>query len=70
MNTRWWNAGSNVLLLCAMSFTTSVDRVNVSSAAVAFKAGLGLSNVQLGLVFSAYPYLRCQVAAKLRPAHA
>ena len=69
MTTRRRNAGSNVLLVCAMYFITCVDRVNVSSAAVAFKAGLGLSNAQLGLVLSAYPYLVCQ-AAKLRPAHA
>jgi MFS family permease len=64
MNTRRWNASSNVLLLlCAMYFITYVDRVNVSSAAAAFKAELGLSNTQLGLVFSAfaYPYLVCQV---------
>ena len=57
---RRWTASSNVLLLlCAMYFVTYVDRVNVSSAAAAFKAELGLSNTQLGLVFSAfaYPYL-------------
>ena len=62
--TRRWNAGSNVLLLlCAMYFITYVDRVNVSSAAAAFKSELGLTNTQLGLVFSAfaYPYLVCQV---------
>ncbi|GAC1479431.1 MAG: MFS transporter [Acetobacteraceae bacterium] len=61
---RRWNASSNVLLLlCAMYFITYVDRVNVSSAAAAFKAELGFSNTQLGLVFSAfgYPYLVCQV---------
>ena len=59
-----WNASSNVLvLLCAMYFITYVDRVNVSSAAAAFKSELGFSNTQLGLVFSAfaYPYLICQV---------
>ena len=64
MRTRRWNAGSNVLLLlCAMYFITYVDRVNVSSAAEAFKAELGLDNTQLGFVFSAfaYPYLVCQV---------
>ncbi len=62
---RRWNGGSNVLLLlCAMYFITYVDRVNVSSAAVAFKGEFGLSNTQLGLIFSAfgYPYLVCQIA--------
>ena len=61
---RRWNASSNVLLLlCAMYFITYVDRVNVSSAAEAFKTELHFSNTQLGLVFSAfaYPYLVCQV---------
>ena len=52
-----------VLMLSAMYFITYVDRVNVSSAAEAFRAELGFSNTQLGLVFSAfaYPYLVCQV---------
>jgi MFS family permease len=61
---RRWTASSNVLLLlCAMYFITYVDRVNISSAAGAFKAELGLSNTELGLVFSAfaYPYLVCQI---------
>jgi MFS family permease len=59
-----FSASSNVLvLLCAMYFITYVDRVNVASAAGAFKSELGLSNTQLGLVFSAfaYPYLLFQV---------
>ena len=58
------SASRNVLmLLCAMYFITYVDRVNVASAAGAFKSELGLSNTQLGLVFSAfaYPYLLFQV---------
>ncbi len=60
---RWGPSSNMLLLLCAMYFITYVDRVNVSSAAEAFKAELGLSNIQLGLVFSAfaYPYLVCQV---------
>lgn len=50
-------------LLCLMYFITYIDRVNVSTAADAFKAELGLSNVQVGFVFSAfaYPYLLFQV---------
>ena len=57
-------SGNVLLLLCVMYFVTYMDRVNVSTAAAAFKAELGLSNTQLGLVFSAfaYPYLACQVA--------
>ncbi len=57
-------ASTNVLiLLCAMYFITYVDRVNVATAAGAFKAELGLSNTQLGLAFSVfgYPYLVFQI---------
>ena len=64
MPTRRWTPGSSVLLLlCAMYFITYVDRVNVSSASLAFQKELGLSNTELGVVFSAfaYPYLVCQV---------
>ena len=60
MRTRRLTASGNVLLLlCLMYFITYVDRVNVSTAAAAFKTDLGLSNTQLGFVFSAfaYPYL-------------
>ncbi|HEX4985031.1 MAG TPA: MFS transporter [Burkholderiales bacterium] len=50
-------------MLCLMYFITYVDRVNVSTAAAAFRQELGLSNTQVGLVFSAfaYPYLVFQV---------
>ena len=56
-------SGNVLLLLCVMYFVTYMDRVNVSTAAAAFKSELSLSNTQLGLVFSAfaYPYLACQV---------
>ncbi len=59
-----WTARSNVLLLlCAMYFLTYIDRVNVSTAASAFQKELGLSNFQVGLIFSlfGYPYLVFQV---------
>jgi MFS family permease len=51
-------------LLCAMYFITYIDRVNVGTAASAFQKDLGLSNTELGLIFSgfAYPYLLFQVA--------
>jgi MFS family permease len=57
-------ASSGVLgLICLMYLITYIDRVNVSTAAGAFQKELGLSNTQVGLVFSmfAYPYLLFQV---------
>ena len=45
-------------LLCAMYFLYFVNRVSISTAAPLIKADLGISNTQLGLVFSAFaiPY--------------
>src|SRR5262245_32645436 len=57
-------ASSLVLaLLCLMYFIVYVDRVNLATAARDIKRELSLSNMQLGLVFSAfaYPYLLFQV---------
>jgi MFS family permease len=50
-------------LLCVMYFITYVDRVNVSTAAIVFGKEFGLSNTQVGFVFSAfaYPYLIFQI---------
>ncbi|MEY9132687.1 MFS family permease [Bradyrhizobium diazoefficiens] len=50
-------------MLCAMYFITYVDRVTIGTAAGEIQKELGLSNTQLGLVFSAfaYPYLLFQV---------
>jgi MFS family permease len=50
-------------LICIMYFITYVDRVNIGTAASDIQKDLGLSNTQLGLVFSAfaYPYLIFQV---------
>src|SRR6202163_2479067 len=50
-------------MLCIMYFITYVDRVNIGTAASEIQKELGLSNTQLGLVFSAfaYPYLLFQV---------
>jgi MFS family permease len=50
-------------MLCVMYFITYIDRVNISTAASEIQKELGLSNTQLGLVFSAfaYPYLMFQV---------
>jgi MFS family permease len=58
------SATRNVLaLLCLMYFITYIDRVNVSTAATVFRQEFGLSNTQVGFVFSAfaYPYLVFQV---------
>ena len=51
-------------LLCAMYFINYICRVNVSTAAAAFQPELHLTNLQVGLIFSAfgYPYLAFQVA--------
>ena len=56
-------SGNLLLLLCVMYFVTYMHRVDISTAAGAFKTELGLSNTQLCLVFLAfaYPYLVCQV---------
>jgi MFS family permease len=45
-------------LLCAMYFLYFVNRVSISTTAPLIKADLGISNTQLGLVFSAFaiPY--------------
>lgn len=45
-----------LLLLCVMYLITYIDRVNVSTAALAFRNELGLSNVQYGWIFSAFAY--------------
>jgi len=51
------------ILLCSLSFLLYVDRVNLSTAAGPLQADLGLSNLQLGVAFSAfaYSYLVCQI---------
>ncbi len=50
-------------LLCVMYFITYIDRVNIGTAASDIQKELGLSNTQLGFVFSAfaYPYLVFQI---------
>src|SRR5260370_7671520 len=66
--------GIVLILLCLMYFLTYIDRVNVGTAASSIKKEFGLSNTQLGLVFSgfAYPYALFQVIGgwigdRLRP---
>ena len=50
-------------LLCAMYFINYIVRVTVSTAAAVFQPELGLTNTQVGLIFSAfaYPYLAFQL---------
>jgi sugar phosphate permease len=52
-----------LLLLCMMYLITYIDRVNISTAAAVIKTEFGLSNTQLGLIFSAfaYPYAIFQI---------
>ena len=56
-------SGNVLVLLSLMYFITYVDRVNISTAAPAIKSEFGLSNTELGLIFSAfaYPYALFQV---------
>jgi MFS family permease len=54
---RRFSASDRVLsILCLMYLILYVDRVNISTAAPLIKAELGLSNTELGLVFSAFAY--------------
>ena len=51
---RRFSATTGVLLvLCIMSFVMYIDRTNISTAALAIRHDLQLSNSQLGMVFSA-----------------
>jgi MFS family permease len=52
-----------LVLLCAMYFITYIVRQNVNTAGGPIQQEFGLSNTQLGLIFSAYgiPYLLFQI---------
>jgi MFS family permease len=45
-----------LLILCAMHVMLFVDRVNLAAAAETIKTDLGLTNIQLGVAFSAFNY--------------
>ncbi|WP_206952445.1 MFS transporter [Trinickia acidisoli] len=45
-----------LIVLCMMSFLMYVDRTNISTAALAIRRDLKLSDAQLGLVFSAFAF--------------
>jgi ACS family D-galactonate transporter-like MFS transporter len=53
-----------LFVLCLMYFIAYIDRVNISVVAPALRRELGLTPVQLGLIFSAfaYPYAAMQIA--------
>ena len=53
-----------LLIICLMYFITYIDRVNIGTAAPAMQKDLGLTNLELGLAFSAfaYPYAFFQIA--------
>src|SRR5262249_18099703 len=52
-----------LFVLCLMYFVAYVDRVNISVAGSAMRKDLGLSPIELGLIFSvfAYPYAAMQI---------
>jgi MFS family permease len=52
-----------LVLLCAMYFITYIVRGNINTAGSAIQPEFGLTNTQLGLIFSAYayPYLLFQI---------
>ena len=45
-----------LVLLCMMEFVLFIDRVNLAAAAPVMQKDLGLSNIALGLAFSAFNY--------------
>jgi MFS family permease len=45
-----------LVLLVSMHFILFIDRVNLAAAAQAMQKDLGLSNIALGLAFSAFNY--------------
>ena len=53
-----------LLIICLMYLVTYIDRVNIGTAAPAMQKELGLTNLELGLAFSAfaYPYAFFQIA--------
>ncbi|PNG27387.1 MFS transporter [Methylocella silvestris] len=53
-----------LIVICLMYLVTYIDRVNIATAAPAMQKELGLTNIQLGLAFSAfaYPYAFFQIA--------
>jgi MFS family permease len=45
-----------LIILCAMHVMLFIDRVNLAAAAETIKTDLGLTNIQLGIAFSAFNY--------------
>src|SRR5216683_1891503 len=68
MSAKAFSASTFVLfLICLMYGITYIDRNNVSTVASIFKRDLHLTNMQIGLVYSAfaYPYLIFQIIGGL-----
>src|SRR5437764_8426421 len=53
-----------LFVVCLMYFVAYVDRVNISVAGPLMRRDLGLTPIQLGILFSAfaYPYAAMQIA--------
>src|SRR4051794_5634518 len=53
-----------LFVVCLMYFVAYVDRVNIAVAGPLMRRDLGLTPIQLGLIFSAfaYPYAAMQIA--------
>ena len=55
-----------LILLVSMHYILFIDRVNLAAAAPVMQQDLGLSNLALGVAFSAFNYVpRCVVSAGL-----
>ena len=52
-----------LILLVPMHYILFIDRVNLAAAATVIQQDLGLSNLALGLAFSAFNYYLCPVSA-------
>lgn len=61
--TRFKTTDRVLFVICLMYLVTYIDRVNISTAAPAIQAELGLTNLELGMAFSAfaYPYALFQI---------
>jgi len=54
MRTRWPSHFTVLLLLCAATFISYIDRSNISVGAIAMQARFGWSETQKGLVLSSF----------------
>jgi MFS family permease len=52
----YWATSTVLALLCLMYLITYIDRVNISTAALAFNTELHISKIEYGWIFSAFGY--------------